>query len=67
MGWQNRDMFMLAAQQLHNNDDVFNIFNFNFNFFKKKNVRFTTPTQEVHNNPSCEELLCTSCVGVVHE
>jgi hypothetical protein len=35
--------------------------------YHKENVRFTTPTQQVHNTPSCEGLLCTCCDGVVQE
>jgi hypothetical protein len=47
----------------------------------KENVKFTTPTQQPHNNPShesgpnilgsgplsCEGLLCGYCDGVVYE
>jgi hypothetical protein len=27
---------------------------------------YITPSQQVHNNPSCEGLLCTCCVDVVN-
>jgi hypothetical protein len=37
-----------------------------FNFFKE-NVRFTTPIQQLYNNPSCEGLLYSYCIGVVQE
>jgi hypothetical protein len=32
-----------------------------------KNVRFTTPIQQLYNNPSHEGLLYSCCIGVVQE